>query len=112
MLKNIDNESFGGGLKMWFIKWVSFLDECTNKIETNKSYFTHKRLRSAYRILNTNLTCLFTRYDNYEINIPNTTNMMDGHFSDLKNEPINHNGLTKERKIKFINEFLRFKIIY
>lgn len=38
--------------------------------------------------------------------------MMDGHFSDLKNEPINHNGLTKERKIKFINEFLRFKIIY
>ena len=53
---------------------------------------------------------IFTWYDNYELNIPNTTNMIDGHFSDLKNKLRNHNGLTKERKIKFINEFLRTKI--
>jgi hypothetical protein len=60
--------------------------------------------------LNTNMTWLFTWYDNYELNIPNTTNMIDGHFSDLKNKLRNHNGLTKERKIKFIKEFLRTKI--
>jgi hypothetical protein len=56
------------------------------------------------------MTWLFTWYDNYELNIPNTTNIIDGSFSDLKNKLRNHNGLTKERKIKFINEFLRTKI--
>lgn len=110
MLKNTDKESFEGGLKMWFDKWESFLNERTINIETGKSHFTHKRLRSAYRSLNTNMTWLFTWYDNYELNIPNTTNMIDGHFSDLKNKLRNHNGLTKERKIKFINEFLKAKI--
>jgi hypothetical protein len=110
LLKSTDKESFEGGLKMWFIKWESFLNERTINIETGKSHFTHKRLRSAYRSLNTNMTWLFTWYENYELNIPNTTNMIDGHFSDLKNKLRNHNGLTKERKIKFINEFLKTKI--
>nr|WP_241910375.1 hypothetical protein [Tamlana carrageenivorans] len=110
MLKNTDKESFEGGLNMWFIKWESFLNERTINNETGKSHFTHKRLRSAYRSLNTNMTWLFTWYDNYDLNIPNTTNMIDGHFSDLKNKLRNHNGLTKQRKIKFINEFLKAKI--
>jgi hypothetical protein len=107
LLKNTDRESFEGGLKIWFEKWNSFLNERTINIETGKSHFTHKRLRSAYRSLNTNMKYLFTWYDYYELNIPNTTNMIDGHFSDLKNKLRNHNGLTKERKIKFINEFLK-----
>lgn len=109
MLKHTDKESFEGGLKLWFVKWESFLNERTINIETGKSHFTHKRLRSAYRSLNTNMKWLFTWYDNYELSIPNTTNMIDGHFSDLKNKLRNHNGLSKERKIKFINEFLKRK---
>ena len=56
MLKNTDKESFEGGLKIWFIKWENFLNERTINIETGKSYFIHKRLRSAYRSLNTNMT--------------------------------------------------------
>jgi hypothetical protein len=99
MLKNTDKESFEGGLKIWFIKYENFLNERTINIETGKSYFTHKRLRSAYRSLNTTMTWLFTWYDNYKLNIPNTTNMIDGHFSDLKNKLRSHNGLTKENKI-------------
>ena len=47
------------------------------------------------------MTWLFTWYDNYELNIPNKKNMIYDHFSDLKNKLRNHNGLTKERKIKF-----------
>jgi hypothetical protein len=107
LLKNTDLESFEGGLKIWFEKWNCFLNERTINIETGKSHFTHKRLRSAYRSLSSNMKYLFTWYDYYELNIPNTTNMIDGHFSDLKNKLRNHNGLTKERKIKFINEFLK-----
>ena len=37
-------------------------------------------------------------------------NTIDGHFSDLKNKLRNHNGLTKERKIKFINSIRRLRI--
>jgi hypothetical protein len=39
--------------------------------------------------------------------IPNTTNAIDGHFSDLKNKLRNHNGLSQTRKRKFTDEFLK-----
>lgn len=107
MLKMTDKESFMGGLELWYIKWELFLNERSINIKTGKSYYTHKRLRSAYRSLKTNQKWLFTWYDYYEINIPNTTNIIEGHFSDLKNKLRNHNGLSLERKKKFIDEFLK-----
>ena len=107
MMKMTDKESFEGGLELWYIKWESFLNERTYNPITSKSYYTHKRLRSAYRSLKTNLKWLFTWYDYLELNIPNTTNAIDGHFSDLKNKLRNHNGLSKARKRKFIDEFLK-----
>ncbi len=107
MMKMTDKASFDGGLELWFNRWKSFLNERTTNPETGRSYYTHKRLRSAYRSLKTNSKWLFTWYDYYELNIPNTTNAIDGHFSDLKNKLRNHNGLSKARKIKFIDEFLK-----
>lgn len=107
MMKNTDKESFEGGLELWFTKWKAFLNERTTNPETGKSHYTHKRLRSAYRSLKTNSKWLFTWYDNMELKIPNTTNAIDGHFSDLKNKLRNHNGLSRARKIKFIDEFLK-----
>lgn len=107
MIKMTDKESFEGGLELWFTKWRSFLNERTTNPKTGKSHYTHKRLRSAYRSLKTNSKWLFTWYDYYELNIPNTTNAIDGHFSDLKNKLRNHNGLSRARKIKFIDEFLK-----
>lgn len=102
-----DKESFIGALGLWFEKWEMFLKERTINPVTNKSTYTHKKLRSAYNSLKNNLPWLFTWYDNFELNIPNTTNAIDGHFSDLKNKLRNHNGLSLERKKKFINEFLK-----
>jgi len=82
----------------WHIKWESFLNE--RKVDLNgKNRYVHKKLRSAYRSLKTNLPWLFT--------IPNTTNAIDGHFADLKNKLRNHNGLSIARKKKFIDEFLK-----
>lgn len=107
MLKMTDKESFEGGLKEWFVKWNSFLNERTTNPETGKSHYSHKRLRSAYRSLKTNIDWLFTWYDHLELKIPNTTNAIDGHFSDLKNKLRNHNGLSRERKRKFIDEFFK-----
>lgn len=107
MMKVTDKESFEGALSDWFMKWEDFLNERTINIETGRSYYTHKRLRSAYRSLKNNLPWLFTWYEYIELNIPNTTNAIDGHFADLKNKLRNHNGLNKERKMKFIDAFLK-----
>lgn len=107
IMKQTDKESFEGALKLWHQKWKSFLDERKLNEETGKSHYTHKRLRSAYRSLKTNLPWLFTWYDNIELNIPNTTNALEGHFADLKNKLRNHNGLSLTRKKKFIDGFLK-----
>ena len=60
MMKLTDKESFEGVLNDWFVKWQDFLNERSINMETGRSYYTHKRLRSAYRSLKTNLPWLFT----------------------------------------------------
>lgn len=107
IMKRTDKESFIGALQMWYEKWHTFMDERSKHAITGKTFYTHKRLRSAYRSLKNNLPWLFTWYDNYELNIPNTTNAIDGHFADLKNKLRNHNGLSIANKKKFIDEFLK-----
>lgn len=106
LLVHTDKESFTGRLAYWFSKWESFLNERKTDDKGKKRY-VHKRLRSAYRSLKTNLPYLFTWYDNMELKIPNTTNAIDGHFADLKNKLRNHNGLSIVRKQKFIDEFFK-----
>lgn len=107
LMKQTDKESFKRALQEWFEKWKDFLNERTINLETKKSFYTHKKLRSAYRSLKNNLIWLFTWYDYIELKIPNTTNAIDGHFADLKNKLRNHNGLSEHRKKKFIDEFLK-----
>ena len=106
LLVRTDKESFEGGLAAWHTKWKEFLNE--RKVDAaGKNRYVHKRLRSAYRSLKINSPWLFTWYDNMQLKIPNTTNAIDGHFADLKNKLRNHNGLSTERKKKFIDEFLK-----
>jgi len=107
LMKWTDKEAFAGALGLWFDKWQDFLNQRSVNPLTKKSFYTHKRLRSAYLSLKHNLPWLFTRYDYYEMNIPSTTNAIDGHFADLKNKLRNHNGLSRARKMKFIDEFLK-----
>jgi len=59
LLKQTDKESFEGGLKAWYCKWEGFLNE-RKKDENGKKRYVHKKLRSAYRSLKTNLPRLFT----------------------------------------------------
>lgn len=66
---------------------------------------THRKLRSAYRSLRTNLPRLFTWYGHEGLSITNTTNAIDGHFAHLKNKLRNHNGLSIDRKKKITDEF-------
>jgi len=50
---------------------------------------------------------LWTWYDHYEIGIPNINNPLEGVFTDLKTKPRNHAGLSKERRKRAIDEYLR-----
>ena len=106
-LTKADKESFIRKLQMWKDKWDKFLNERSISSATGKSFYTHQRLRSAYFSLKRNMSHLFVFQDYQELGIPNTTNMLDGTFSDLKNKLRNHNGLNINRKKKFIDEFFK-----
>jgi hypothetical protein len=98
---------FANGLGNWYLRWCDYLNERSKSLTTGKTYYTHKRLRSAYLSLKRHLPYLFVFEDHKELMIPNTTNTLDGQFADLKNKLRNHNGLSKVRKMKFIDGFFK-----
>jgi hypothetical protein len=99
-------EDMGMMLNSWHDEFGEFLKEKTYNHDTKRWHYTHKRLRSAHRSLARNLYILYT-YQRYpRLNIPNTTNSLDGSFSHLKDMLRIHRGLKKDRKLKLINEIL------
>ena len=105
LLTKTDKESFVGMFEEWCSRWEEYLKERSVDPETGKTYYTHKKLRSAYLSVKRNQPLLFTWYDNYGMGIPNTTNLIDGHFSELKRMLRNHNGMKRERRDKLVIGF-------
>lgn len=105
ILKETDKASFTYWLEEWYQKWKDYLSEHYIDMK-GKKHYQHRRLRSAYRSLKNNLPYLFTWEDYSELNIPNTTNSLDGFFSHLKDKIRVHRGLKKQRKMKLISELL------
>lgn len=105
-LTSIDKESWQYALELWYQKWKNYLKEKTTDPVTGKWHYTHRRLRSAYRSLKTNTSYLFTYQDYPDLHIPNTTNSLDGSFTDLKSKLRNHSGIKDEMKIKLTDHFL------
>lgn len=94
-------------LNEWFLRWSEFLKEKTVDPETKRWFYTHRRLRSACFSLKRNLPYLFT-YERYpELNIPKTTNCLEGTFSHTKTAMRIHRGLIQKRKRKLIDFLLR-----
>ena len=93
-------------LKKWHQKWKLFLMEKSYSEETRKWHFTHRRLRSAYRSLKTNMPFLFTYLEYPDPCIPNTTNSLEGKFSRLKTKLRIHSGINEWRKRRLIDEIL------
>lgn len=81
-------------------KYEEFLKEKSINKEKNKIEYTHKRLRSAFRSIKTNLPYLFTyKKEEYKhLKIPNTTNGCDGKFGRVKIKLSIHSGLKLKRK--------------
>lgn len=106
-LTKVNEEYFTILLNQWHEKWKEFLKERTTNPETGRWFYTHKRIRSAYRSLKTNLPYLFTYQKYPELKIPNTTNSLDGTFGHLKGLLNSHRGLKRERRWHLIQEILR-----
>ena len=107
LLCHTDKESFIGAFDEWCVKWSDFLKERTKDKKTGKSHYTHPRLRSAYLSIKRNMPYLWTWYDNPELGIPNTNNGLEGKFTDLKSKLRNHNGLSKDHRKVFIDEYFK-----
>lgn len=105
-LCNAQEKDFMESLEKWYSKWSKFLKDRTINIETGKWFYTHKRVRSAYHSLKINTPYLFTYQKYPELNIPNTTNSLDGYFSHLKELIKIHRGLNRELKRKMIDQIL------
>lgn len=109
-LTETDEKTFTDALDAWHKKWGDFIEEKT--IDTfvtgrKKWYYSHGKVRSAYRSLKANLPYLFTYQKYPELNIPNTTNSLDGSFSALKKKLSVHHGLRKDRRYKVISQLLK-----
>jgi len=105
------NESdFTTTLTAWLTQHESFLNERSPALHKRRGWeYTHRKLRAAYQSLQKNLPYLFT-YQKYPLlGIPNTTNSIDGMFSQLKNKIAVHRGLRRDRRFKMISAILAGK---
>jgi len=90
----------------WHDRWEFFLKHRSYNVETKKFNFTHKRLRSAYRSLISNIPYLFTYQKYPDLLMPNTSNSIEGMFSKVKTKLRVHNGMKIEKKKKVIDYLL------
>jgi hypothetical protein len=103
--------NFAAVLERWHTQWLPFLNERTTSPKNHRTRYTHPRLRSAFLSLKRNLPWLFTCLAHSNLCIPNTTNILDGHFSALKSKLLNHNGLSLKYKQQLILHMLSPSII-
>ena len=106
-LPGSNKKEFSGLLSDWKKERGEILTDKTYVLGTRRWYYTHKKTRSAYMSLERNLPYLFTYLRYPELNIPNTTNSLDGSFTHLKDKVNIHHGLRKDRRYKMIEEILR-----
>jgi len=99
-------EEFTKLLFDWKKKYQYILTDKTYVLGTKRWYYTHKKTRSAYFSMERNLPFLFTYLRYPELNIPNTTNSLDGSFTHLKDKTNIHHGLRRDRRYKMIEEIL------
>ena len=100
-LKNLSKAEFTKQLNNLKEKHKDFL-----KQRNEQNQFQHRRLRSAFRSIKTNLPYLFTYEDYPELNIPTTTNSADGSFGQWKYKVRLHRHLNIDRKKQMIDKIL------
>lgn len=93
-------------LELFEKRYRADLNEKTCILGTKYWRHTHAKLRSAYSSLVRNLPNLYTYQTFPQLNIPNTTNSLDGSFNALKSHVNVHRGLRRDRRFKVIRYYL------
>lgn len=94
-------------LNNWKQQYAYILTDKTYITGTRRWYYTHKKIRGAFLSLERNLPHLFTYQKYPELNIPNTTNTIDGYFAGVKKKVAQHHGLRRDRRYRIISELLK-----
>ncbi len=102
-LKNTGKEAFTQEFEAWKTKWSTFLKEKTTNELTGHTVYTHRRLRSAMTSISKHLPFLFTFEE--VVGMPNTNNMIEGTFTDMKKDLRNHPGMREDNRKRMINGF-------
>jgi hypothetical protein len=105
-LPRSNEKEFTKLLTDWKKDWPNILTDKTYVTGSKYWYYTHKKVRGAYLSMERNLPYLFTYQKHPELNIPNTTNSLDGSFAHLKDKVKIHHGLRRDRRYKMIEEIL------
>lgn len=105
-LTTSDREQFRAMLESWHDRWRDFLKEKT-VVDSGKSFFTHRRTRSAYYSLKTHLDVLFTYQDFTDGSVPNTNNALESLNSVIKTKLRNHRGISIKRRMILLANLLR-----
>lgn len=106
-LKETNRKNFSKKLDEWYENYRDFIEEKSINPDTDKSHFTHYKVRAAYKSLRANLQYLFIRKEHPNIKIPNTTNTLDGGtFKPMKSLLNMHTGFDKSLKLKIVDEYL------
>ena len=105
-LPRSNEKEFTKLLTDWKKDWPNILTDKTYVTGSKYWYYTHKKVRGAYLSMERNLPYLFTYQKHPELNIPNTTNSLDGSFAHLKDKVKIHHGLRQDRRYKMIEEIL------
>lgn len=103
-LTDYREEEFGCRYATWEKKWKETIDRRTTG-KNDRSFFTHKRLRTLVNSIHFYMPYLFTFQHSGCEGMPNTNNKIEGIFTDLKKNLNNHSGMSIENRKRFINEF-------
>jgi len=99
--------NFTKKLDEWYEKYNDFIQEKTFNPNSGKYFYTHQKVRAAYRSLRANLPYLFTHKNYKNLELPNTTNTLEGGtFSPMKILIKIHRGLSKGLKLKIVDYYL------
>lgn len=104
-LKDSSEAAFTATLQAWEDKHKSFLHARSVHPVTGKTFYTHKRLRSAYNSLKKHLPYLFTFERHPDPNIPTTINLLEGEFGKLKRLLACHQGMEWDNKFRFVKDY-------
>lgn len=100
----LDKEDFMHDYNLWKTQWNDFLNRRTIH-KNGKTYYLHRKLRTAVNSLEFYLPYLFTHQQPECDGMPSTNNKIEGTFTDLKKNLNNHSGMSVRNRMRFISGY-------